>query len=180
MIAGPFKGRRVQDCKALCRDLLVEQGKAFLYAEPEAPIMSRSGSDCVVALAEQWYLDYACADWKARALEALKGVDTFSDELRNQFNHVIEWLRQWAVSRTFGLGTKIPWDERFIVESLSDSTVYNAYYTVAPWLGGGDLFQAVGVDSRQIIPTDLVDDALFDYVFDCSEEIPPQFNDAGR
>lgn len=34
-------------------------------------------------------------------------------------------------------GTKIPWDEQYLVESLSDSTIYPAYYCVAYLLQGG-------------------------------------------
>jgi hypothetical protein len=49
------------------------------------------------------------------------------------------WLQQWACSRSFGLGTRLPWDEQYLIESLSDSTIYMAYYTVAHYLqvGGG-------------------------------------------
>lgn len=36
-------------------------------------------------------------------------------------------------------GTRLPWDEQWLIESLSDSTIYMAYYTVAHLLQGGDL-----------------------------------------
>ena len=39
----------------------------------------------------------------------------------------------------FLTGTKLPWDEQYLIESLSDSTVYMAYYTVAYLLQGGVL-----------------------------------------
>ena len=45
-------------------------------------------------------------------------------------SHTLSWLRQWACSRSFGLGTRLPWDEQYLIESLSDSTIYMAYYTV--------------------------------------------------
>ena len=32
------------------------------------------------------------------------------------------------------MGSKLPWDEKWLIESLSDSTIYNAYYTVAHFL----------------------------------------------
>lgn len=35
------------------------------------------------------------------------------------------------------LGTKLPWDESWLIESLSDSTIYMAYYTIAHFLQGG-------------------------------------------
>lgn len=37
------------------------------------------------------------------------------------------------------LGTKLPWDEQWLIESLSDSTIYNAYYTIAHLIQGGTL-----------------------------------------
>ena len=37
------------------------------------------------------------------------------------------WIKQWALSRSFGLGTRIPGDPEFLVESLSDSTICMAY-----------------------------------------------------
>ena len=35
------------------------------------------------------------------------------------------------------LGTKMPWDKQYLIESLSDSTIYMAYYTVAHLLQQG-------------------------------------------
>ena len=37
------------------------------------------------------------------------------------------------------VGSKIPWDQQYVIESLSDSTVYMAYYTVCHLLQGGVL-----------------------------------------
>ena len=63
-------------------------------------------------------------------------METYGNETRNGFEAVLRWLNKWACARTYGLGTKIPWDPTFMVESLSDSTIYMAYYTVAHLLQG--------------------------------------------
>ena len=34
----------------------------------------------------------------------------------------------------------MPWDKQFLIESLSDSTIYMAYYTVAHLLQGSSMF----------------------------------------
>lgn len=56
-------------------------------------------------------------------------------QVMHQFSHVIGWLREWACSRSYGLGTFLPWtkdsEHPVLIESLSDSTVYMAYYTIA-------------------------------------------------
>ena len=57
--------------------------------------------------------------------------------MRNNFESTLEWLHEHACSRSYGLGTRIPWDEEYLIEALSDSTIYMAYYTVSHLLQGG-------------------------------------------
>lgn len=72
-------------------------------------------------------------------------------------------MNAWACSRTTGLGTVLPWDDTFVIESLSDSTIYMAYYTVAHLLQGGVM------DGSQIGPLGIkpeqLNDAVWDYIF---------------
>ena len=96
----------------------------------------RSGDECVVALCDQWYLDYGKGVWRERTTEALAKIDTYHDEVRKNFVATLDWLKEHACSRTYGLGSKLPWDEKWLIESLSDSTIYMAYYTVAHLLQG--------------------------------------------
>ena len=63
-------------------------------------------------------------------------MNTYSTETRNGFEATLGWLNKWACARTYGLGTKLPWDHTFMVESLSDSTIYMSYYTIAHLLQG--------------------------------------------
>lgn len=67
-----------------------------------------------------------------------------------------------ACSRSFGLGTRLPWDPQFLVESLSDSTIYMAFYTIAHLLQGGDMF---GREDRTGIDPSALTDAFWDYIF---------------
>ena len=63
-------------------------------------------------------------------------MNTHSPETRHSFQKTLAWLNQWACARTYGLGSELPWDPHFLVESLSDSTVYMSYYTVSQLLHG--------------------------------------------
>ena len=67
MIIGEFKGQSVQDAKPKVRAAMIERGEGFAYAEPEGFVASRSGDECIVALMDQWYLDYGESSWKAVA-----------------------------------------------------------------------------------------------------------------
>ena len=125
--------------------------------------MNRSGDDCVVSLCDQWYLDYGDKEWKTKAREAVAQMNTFSDEVKKNFNSTLEWLKEHACSRTFGLGSKLPWDESWLIESLSDSTIYMAYYTVAHLLQGGTL-TGTGVNDLNIT-VDQMTPEVWDYIF---------------
>ena len=86
-------------------------------------------------------------------------METYNVETRNAFEGVLAWLNKWACARSFGLGTKIPWDTQFLVESLSDSTMYMAYYTVAHFLHSS-------FDGSQVGPLGIKADQLTDDVWE--------------
>lgn len=67
MVVGKFKGEKVEDVKTKVRDELAAMNCAFVYSEPENLVMSRSGDECIVALCDQWYLDYGEAGWLKKA-----------------------------------------------------------------------------------------------------------------
>ncbi|KAL5719855.1 leucine--tRNA ligase [Ranunculus cassubicifolius] len=167
MLTGEYAGMRVQDAKPLIKKRLLETDEGVLYSEPEKKVMSRSGDECVVALTDQWYISYGEEEWRKMAEECLANMNLFCDETRNHFEHTLGWLNQWACSRSFGLGTRIPWDEQFLVESLSDSTLYMAYYTIAHLLQNGDMY---GDDTSLLKPEQMTDE-VWNYIF-CDEAYP--------
>ncbi|KAI0944510.1 hypothetical protein AcW1_002196 [Taiwanofungus camphoratus] len=162
MIIGEFKGESVQDAKPKVRARMIEKGLAFAYAEPEGLVVSRSSDECVVALMDQWYLDYGEPSWRAQAEKLVAKMETYNSETRNGFEGVLAWLNQWACARTYGLGSKVPWDPQFLVESLSDSTIYMAYYTVAHFLQGK--FDGSVPGTLNITPDQMTDE-IWEYLF---------------
>ncbi|XP_059397712.1 leucine--tRNA ligase, cytoplasmic-like [Carassius carassius] len=163
MLVEGFKGQKVQDVKKPIQKMMVEKGEALIYMEPEKQVLSRSADECVVALCDQWYLDYGNEEWKKQATGVLEALETFCDETRKNFEATLAWLQEHACSRTYGLGTRLPWDEHWLIESLSDSTIYMAYYTVAHLLQGGVL-NGQGPSPLGIRPEQMTKE-VWDYVF---------------
>lgn len=162
MIIGKYSGEKVETAKPKVRKELIDQGLAFVYNEPEGQVISRSGDDCIVALCDQWFLDYGEASWKAVTEKALDRLNTFSPEVRNGFLKTLDWLSQWACARSYGLGTRLPWDPQFLVESLTDSTIYMAYYTICHLLHSdvyGKVPGALNIKPEQMTPE------VWDHVF---------------
>ncbi|ODV88620.1 hypothetical protein CANCADRAFT_125746 [Tortispora caseinolytica NRRL Y-17796] len=169
MHIGKYKGLKVEDAKPKVRQDLIDAGEAFVYNEPEGLVMSRSGDECIVALEDQWYFDYGEPKWKADVLECLADLNTFNDETRHGFEATLDWLNNWAFSRTYGLGTRVPWDPKYLVESLSDSTVYMSYYTIARFLHK-DLYGKEPTEYG-ILPEHMTDE-VFDYIFYHADQPP--------
>ena len=74
----------------------------------------------------------------------------------------VDWLKEWGCSRSFGLGTKLPWDPQYLIESLSDSTIYMSYYTISHFLQG-DLYGCTP-GTLGITPQDL-NIETWDYIY---------------
>ncbi|MEO2241376.1 MAG: leucine--tRNA ligase [Euryarchaeota archaeon] len=138
MVVDEFEGVPVREAREEIKSRLIESGDAdVMYDFSEKPVICRCGTECVVKiLKDQWFLRYSDPGWKERARELLERMEIVPEEVRSNFEDTIEWLEDWACARRVGLGTPLPWDEEWIVEPLSDSTIYMAFYTIAHRLRG--------------------------------------------
>lgn len=152
---GKFSGKTVAVAKEEVKKWMLQGGNAdILYELNEIPIRCRCGAECVVKiLSNQWFLNYSDPEWKTKVHAWINEMKILPEEIRNEFNNVVDWLRERACARQHGLGTKLPWDKNWIIESLSDSVIYMAYYTIAKY-----------VNNKEITPEN-VSDAFFDYIF---------------
>jgi leucyl-tRNA synthetase len=141
MLVGIAEGQTVEKAKPLVKQHMLDAGLAVPYYEPEGEIISRTGDTCIVASCYQWFLKYGEDEWREFVREHLvsDGFKAYNTKTQHEFEIIIDWLKEWGCTRTQGLGTTLPWDESFVIESLSDSTIYMAYYTVAHLLQGGVL-----------------------------------------
>ena len=169
LLVGDYKGKKVQDVKKGIQDYLVKNKLAKIYQEPEKQIISRSGDECVVALCDQWYLDYGETEWRNQTQKHLDNMETYHEEVRRNFEATFDWLKGHACSRTYGLGSRLPWDESWLIESLSDSTIYMAYYTVAHMLQ--KCFDGTTPNDYGIKPEDMTHD-VWNYIFNLSNKAP--------
>lgn len=112
---------------------LKESGYASeMYEIMNRPVYCRCGNEVVVKILEdQWFIDYGNPEWKEKSRKALEKMNILPPEYRGDFKYTIEWVDRKACARTRGLGTELPWSKGWIIESLSDSTIYMAYYTIS-------------------------------------------------
>jgi leucyl-tRNA synthetase len=154
-ITGKYFGLPVAEAKEKVKQDLLAEGKVtVMYELLNRPVQCRCGTECIVKIFEdQWFIDYGNPEWKALAHKCLEKMKILPEELRAEYKYVIDWLHEKACARKSGLGTRLPWDPEWVIESLSDSTIYMAYYTIARH-----------IKEHEIKPDQLTDD-VFDYVF---------------
>ncbi len=151
---GKYAGMKVSECKdALIADFK-KLGIADSIWEPTNEVVCRCTTKCHVKILEnQWFLKFSDETWKAKVRECLSEMNLIPPDVRTQFENTIEWLQNKACARRSGMGTPLPWDKEWIVETLSDSTIYMAYYTIAR------------VINEKGIHAENLPDELFDFVF---------------
>lgn len=123
----------------------------MIYYEPEDIVISRTGDICVVAIIPQWFIDYGGIELKEKVNSYIKNhLNMYHDEAKNMMMGASDWIKEWPCSRSFGLGTKLL-DTPYVIDSLSDSTIYMAYYTVA--------------NRIEKIPMEYVNNDLWNFIF---------------
>jgi leucyl-tRNA synthetase len=153
-ITGKYQGRFVKDIKDELIQDYIEQNIAIILYEPADIVICRCGTkNYVKVLSEQWFLTYGDPDWKKAVHQEIERMKFFPPAARASFTHTVDWLREKACARKSGLGTPLPWDPEWIVETLSDSTIYMAYYTLSKYVNQGK------IKEENAVPE------LFNYVF---------------
>lgn len=153
-ICGDYAGRLVFEVKERIIEDFHERGYIDFMYDLTQPVICRCGTRCIVKILEnQWFLKYSDEKWKGKAHRALKNMRIFPEEARVWFEDTIEWLSDKPCTRYSGLGTPLPWDKKWLVETLSDSTIYMAFYTISKYINAGL------ISSEQLTPEAL------DYIF---------------
>jgi leucyl-tRNA synthetase len=152
MIVEPFKGFYVKEAKEKTIEL-IKSLKALDYIwETTGLVICRCNTKCHVKILEnQWFLKFSDEEWKKKVKECIQRMKFYPEEIRQQFINTVDWLDNKACARKTGLGTRLPWDKEWIIETLSDSTIYMAFYTICHYLKN--------------LSEDKINDELFDFIF---------------
>jgi leucyl-tRNA synthetase len=151
----------VTEAREIIRAKIISQGIGTTMYELKNSVKCRCGTTCVVKLlTNQWFINYGNENWKKLAYQLINNMEILPEEIRQEFSNVIDWLKERACARKSGLGTRLPWDDEWIIESLADSVIYMAYYTLSRHISNNQDLQK---DEDKILADNLNDD-FFDYV----------------
>lgn len=150
---GKYAGLSVAVAKERVREDLLREKKADVIYDTSRKAVCRCGGDVAVSMIKnQWFLDFKADGWKEKAQLCLKGMNVFPDAYRKQLEDTFEWLDKRPCARTRGLGTPFPFEKGWVIESLSDSTIYMSLYPI--------IHKVRGLKLRP----EQMSDSFFDYV----------------
>jgi len=152
-VFGKYGGMKIYEAKDNIAKDFIEKNIAKIHYTLKPRFESRYGNPCIVKIIDnQWFLKYSDPEWKKLAHECIDNMNFYPDYIKQDFHQKIDWLKDWACAHNKDeLGTPLPWDKSWVIESLSDSTIYMAFYTIAHLI-------------KNIDP-DKIEDDLFDYIF---------------
>jgi leucyl-tRNA synthetase len=148
-----YGGKPVRVARDEVAALMIEKyDSKVMYEFDTRPVVCRCGNKVKIKiLHDQWFLKYSDPAWKKQVSDHLGDMVLVPPEVRQEFDRTVDWLKDWACTRRVGLGTRFPWDTTQLIEPLSDSTIYMAYYTIAHRI-------------KEIEPG-LLTPEVFDYIF---------------
>ncbi|MGC8601017.1 MAG: leucine--tRNA ligase [Thermoprotei archaeon] len=154
MAISELAGMKVYEARKVVSDILNKAGLGFKFYELPEKVVCRCGATCdVKILQDQWFLKYSDPQLKEMARKAINDMKFYPPAAKQAFLDVLEWVGDKPCARRSGLGTPLPWDPDWLVETLSDSTVYMAYYTISKYVNAG------------LLKPDSMKPEFFDYVF---------------
>ena len=151
---GIYAGKSIREVKDKLGADFKKLGAADRMYDLSNPVVCRCMTQCIVKiLSDQWFLNYSNPKWKELAHQVINQLTLYPESAKPWFHTVIDWLREWACARTTGFGTPLPWGKGWVIETLSDSTLYMAFYTIN-----------AQIKANNIQPQSLTPDVL-DYIF---------------
>ena len=147
-----FAGIKIAAIKDEVKDWLKGENIADVFYETSRKAVTRGGGKVIVAvLQDQWFIDYTPQWWKDEGHKLVDNMLFYPEKYKTYMQDIIDWLAFRPCARKRGLGTQFPFEKEWIIESLSDSTIYMAIYTIAHLL--------------RHVPVDALEEQFFDYVF---------------
>ncbi|HHO57312.1 MAG TPA: leucine--tRNA ligase, partial [Thermoplasmatales archaeon] len=125
-----YAGMSVNEAKEEIRERMFSEGIAELMREFSRRVICRCGEEVVIKrVPNQWFIKYSDEELTRKSIEWVNEMNIFPGEYKDELPKILEWYGDRACIRQGSwLGTPFPFDENWIIEPISDSTLYPAYY----------------------------------------------------
>ena len=152
---GKYAGIKISEIKDTVKNDLLEQHFATMMREFSEPVVCRCKELVVITrIPDQWFIKYSDADLTKESKDFAATMNIYPSEYKEELPKILDWFGdRAAIRRGSWLGTEFPYKKNWIIEPISDSTLYPMYYILSPY-----------VNQKQIHPKEMTDE-FFNYVF---------------
>ncbi len=150
-----YAGRKINEVKDEIKEKLLQRNEAAIMREFSKKVICRCGAEVIIKkIPDQWFIRYSDEELTEKSNEHVKSMNIYPSEYKEELPKVLDWFGDRAcIRRGSWLGTEFPFKKGWVVEPISDSTLYPAYYIISKY-----------VNSGEIKPEEMSND-FFDYVF---------------
>ena len=150
-----YAGRKINEVKDEIKNRLLKEGNAEIMREFSKKVICRCGAEVIIKkVPDQWFINYSNEELTEKSKEHVKNMNIYPKEYKEELPKVLDWFGDRACIRKGSwLGTEFPFKKGWVVEPISDSTLYPAYYIISKYVNEGK------------IKAEEMDNEFFDYVF---------------
>ncbi len=154
-ICGKYASMKVIEAKEKMKEELIKSGSADTMFDLSEEVLCRCGERVMIKrIDDQWFIRYSDKNLTELSKKHSKTIKIKPEQYKNNIESVLDWFQDRACARLGSwLGTKLPFDEKWIIEPISDSTLYPLYYLVSLYFNKGK------------IKLEEMNEEFFDYVF---------------
>ena len=152
---GSYAGIRISEIKDTVKNDLITKNLAITMKEFSEKVVCRCKENVVIKqIPDQWFIKYSDPDLTRESKEYAATMNIYPPEYKDELPKILDWFGDRAVIRRGSwLGTEFPYKKDWIIEPISDSTLYPMYYIISPY-----------VNQKKITAKDMTDE-FFNYVF---------------
>jgi leucyl-tRNA synthetase len=152
---GIYAGIKISDIKDTVKNDLLSKNNAVIMREFSEDVVCRCGGNVVIKnIPDQWFIKYSDTELTNNSKNHSESMNIYPEEYKSEMPGVLDWFDDRACIRQGSwLGTEFPFKNGWIIEPISDSTLYPAYYIISKY-----------VNSNEIKPQDMTEE-FFDFVF---------------
>ena len=150
-----YAGLKVSEAKEEVKEELISRGFAEIMMEFSEDVVCRCGERVVIKrIPDQWFIRYSDEELTELSKLHVESMNIYPEEYKKELPGILDWYSDRACIRKGSwLGTEFPFKKGWIIEPISDSTLYPIYYLVSKYVNEG-----------KIDPEEM-DERFFDYVF---------------
>jgi leucyl-tRNA synthetase len=140
-VCGPFAGLRVEEAKDIMKQKMLDSGEADLFYDLTEEVVCRCGGRVHIhRIDDQWFINYGDEQLTKTTSDHCRDMTINPSEYYENVHGVLNWFRERACARLGNwLGTKFPFDDKWTIEAISDSTLYPIYYLVSMYANDGTI-----------------------------------------